>query len=163
MGIECKRFSLYHDPFCVGSVNGSGIKKIQKRQICDAFHEPLYLEPSLYCLSWTSLVCRDVGRYFILVGLQVTNIVILKCIHYKRCAFWIFTLHQSNTFCKIYLTNALSFYWPQNVLGWSKIFVPEQKVIYMLWQSQKFCTRQKYDLHSVNFFFVLALKFLKRH
>ena len=39
MGIECKRFSLYHDPFRVGLVNGSGIKKIQN-QICGAFHEP---------------------------------------------------------------------------------------------------------------------------
>ena len=27
----------------------------------------------------------------------------IKCIHYKGCT-WIFTLHQSNTFCKIYLT-----------------------------------------------------------
>ena len=51
MGIECKRFSLYHDPFRVGSVNGSGIKKIQKRQVSGAFHEPLHLAPSLYCLS----------------------------------------------------------------------------------------------------------------
>ena len=30
--------------------------------------------------------------------------VCLKCIHYKRLAFWIFTLHQSNTFFRIYLT-----------------------------------------------------------
>ena len=31
MGNECKHFSLYHVPFCVGLVNGGGIKKIQKR------------------------------------------------------------------------------------------------------------------------------------
>ena len=36
--------------------------------------------------------------------------------------------------------------------------MPEQKVIYMLWQSQKFCTRQKYDLHSVNLFFCAGTK-----
>ena len=45
--------------------------------------------------------------------------------------------------------NALSFYRTQNVLGWSKFFVPDQKFIYILWQSQNFCARQKDDLHSV--------------
>ena len=30
----------------------------------------------------------------------------------------------------------LSFYRSQNVLGWSKFFVPDQKFIYILWQSQ---------------------------
>ena len=30
-------------------------------------------------------------------------------------------------------------------------FVPDQKFIYRLWQSQTFCTRQKDDLHSVKF------------
>ena len=60
-------------------------------------------------------------------------------------------------------TNALSFYRYQNVLGWSKFFVPEQKFIYILWQSQTFCARQKDDLHSVKLVFVPAQKFLKRH
>ena len=60
-------------------------------------------------------------------------------------------------------TNALSFYRSQNVLGWSKFFVPDQKFIYILWQSQTFCARQKDDLHSVKLVFVLAQKFLKRH
>ena len=32
-------------------------------------------------------------------------------------------------------TIALSFYRSQNVLGWSKFFVPDQKFIYILWQS----------------------------
>ena len=50
-------------------------------------------------------------------------------------------------------TYALSFYRSQNVLGWSKMFVSKQK----------FGARQKYDLHSVNLFYVLAQKFLKRH
>ena len=59
--------------------------------------------------------------------------------------------------------NALSFYRSQNVLGWSKFFVPVQKFIYILWQSQTFCARQKDDLHSVKVVFVLAQKFLKRH
>ena len=61
------------------------------------------------------------------------------------------------------LTYALSFYRSQNVLGWSKFFVPDQKFIYILWQSQTFCARQKDDLHSVKLFFVPAQKFLKRH
>ena len=58
---------------------------------------------------------------------------------------------------------ALSFYRSQNVLGWSKFFVPDQKFIYILWQSQTFCARQKDDLHSVKLVFVPAQKFLKRH
>ena len=37
-------------------------------------------------------------------------------------------------------------------MGWSKFFVPDQRFIYILWQSQTFCTRQKDDLHSVNCF-----------
>ena len=60
-------------------------------------------------------------------------------------------------------TNALSFYRSQNVLGWSKFFVPHQKFIYILWQSQTFCARQKDDLHSVKLVFVPAQRFLKRH
>ena len=63
----------------------------------------------------------------------------------------------------ILITYALSFYRSQNVLCRSKFFVPDQKFIYIQWQSQKFCTRQKYDLHSVKLFFVPAQKFLKRH
>ena len=54
-------------------------------------------------------------------------------------------------------SNASSFYMSQTVLGWSKFFVPDQKFIYKLWQSQKFCARQKDDLHSVKLVFVEAL------
>ena len=61
------------------------------------------------------------------------------------------------------LTYALSFYMSQNVLGWSKCFVPDQKSIYILCQSQTFCARQKDDLHSVKLVFVMAQKFLKKH
>jgi len=60
------------------------------------------------------------------------------------------------------LSYALSFYRSQNVLGWSKFFAPVQKFIYILWQSQTFCARQKHDLHSVKLVFVTAQKFLKR-
>ena len=63
----------------------------------------------------------------------------------------------------VLLSNAWSFYRSQNVLGWSKFFVPDQKFIYILWQSQTFCARLKDDLHSVKLFFVPAQKFLKRH
>ena len=52
--------------------------------------------------------------------------------------------------------NALSFYRSQNVSGWSKFFVPDQKFIYILRQSQTFCARQKDDLHSVKLVFVRA-------
>ena len=50
------------------------------------------------------------------------------------------------------LSIALSFYRSQNVLCWSKFFVSDQKFIYILCQSQRFCTRQKYDLASVKLF-----------
>ena len=59
-------------------------------------------------------------------------------------------------------TYALSFYRSQNVLGWSKFFVPDQKFIHILWQSQTFCARQKDDLNSVKFVFVPAQKYLNR-
>ena len=55
---------------------------------------------------------------------------------------------------------------PKNLTAFSassKTFVPEQKFIYNLWQSQTFCVRQKDDLHSVKLFFVPAQTFLKRH
>ena len=69
-----------------------------------------------------------------------------------------------NKFVKLFeLTNALSFYMSQNVLGWSKSFVPDQKFIYILRQSQTVSARQKDDLHSVKLDFVPAQKFLKRH
>ena len=61
------------------------------------------------------------------------------------------------------LSYALSFYRSQNVLGWSKFFVPDQKFIYMLWQSQTFCARQKDDLHSAKLVFVPEQTSLKRH
>ena len=36
--------------------------------------------------------------------------------------------------------------------------MPDQKFIYKLWQSQKFCARQKDDLHLVNSVLVSAKK-----
>jgi hypothetical protein len=39
--------------------------------------------------------------------------------------------------------------------------VPHQKFIYILWQSQTFCARQKDDLHSVKLVLVLAQKFFE--
>ena len=66
----------------------------------------------------------------------------------------------SSLYIEIY---ALSFYRFQNVLGWSNFFVPDQKFIHILWQSQTFCARQKDDLHLSKLVFVPAQKFLKRH
>jgi hypothetical protein len=53
--------------------------------------------------------------------------------------------------------DALSFYRSKNVLGWSKFFVPDQKFIYILWQSQTFCARQIVGLDSVELVFEEAL------
>jgi hypothetical protein len=36
--------------------------------------------------------------------------------------------------------------------------VSDQKFIYILWQSQTFCARQKDDLHSVKLFFCASTK-----
>ena len=60
-------------------------------------------------------------------------------------------------------TYALSFYRSQNILGQSKFFVPYQKLIYILCQSQTFCARPKDDFHIVNSVFVPAQNFLKGH
>ena len=49
------------------------------------------------------------------------------------------------------ISNALSFYRSQNVLRWSKLFVPDQKFIYILWQLQKFCARQKDAFSKIGF------------
>ena len=46
----------------------------------------------------------------------------------------------------------------QNVLGWSQFLVPEQKFIYILWQSQTFSFRQKDDLYSVKLGFFAGTK-----
>ena len=40
-------------------------------------------------------------------------------------------------------------------------FVPDQKFIYILWQSQTFCARLKDDLHSVKLDFEEALNAVK--
>ena len=58
-------------------------------------------------------------------------------------------------------TSALCFYRPQNALGWSKLFVPDQKFIHILCQSQTFYARQKDDLHSVKLVFEEALNAVK--
>ena len=81
-----------------------------------------------------------------------------------------YILCRSQTFCarpKDYFhiclvllqSTALSFYRSQNVLGRSKFFVPDQKYVYILWQSQTLCARQKDDLHSVKLVFVPAHSF----
>ena len=40
----------------------------------------------------------------------------------------------------------------------SKFFVPDEKFIYIFWQSQTFCATQKADLHSVELFFCAGTK-----
>ena len=41
----------------------------------------------------------------------------------------------------------MSFHRSQNVLRWFQCFVPDQKFIYILWQSLTFCARPKIYLH----------------
>ena len=64
-----------------------------------------------------------------------------------------------NFFQNELLTNALSFYRSQNVLEWSIFFEPDQKFIYILWQSQKFLATQKDDFHSVKLLFCRHKRF----
>jgi hypothetical protein len=66
------------------------------------------------------------------------------------------------TLCVGHLTYALSFYRSQNILGWSKLFVPDQKLIDILHRSQTFCARPKDDFHSVSLVFVPAQNFWER-
>ena len=56
------------------------------------------------------------------------------------------------------LINALSFYRSQYVLCRFKFFVPDQKFIYILWQSQTFRARLNDDLHSVKLVFCAGTK-----
>ena len=54
----------------------------------------------------------------------------------QREAFRCYRTDIADTIMYCYVsTNALSFYRSQNVLGLSKFFVPDQKCIYILWQS----------------------------
>ena len=46
-------------------------------------------------------------------------------------------------------------------MGRSKFFVPDQKFIYILWQSKTFCARQKNELHLVKLVYVPAQKFFE--
>ena len=90
-----------------------------------------------------------------------TYILFEKYWHNLQCAHEvIFQVLLSSL--PLFQSYALSFYRSQNVLGWSKFFVPDQNFIYIFWQSQTFCAK-KDDLHSVKLFFVPAQKFLKRH
>ena len=91
--------------------------------------------------------------------------ILVGYFYFVRHHFWkiTFDILKIVCGCLIHKTYALSFYRSQNVLCWSKFFVPEQKFIYILWQPQIFCARQKDDLHSVKLVFVPAQNFLKRH
>ena len=55
---------------------------------------------------------------------------------------YVFVLMETSSMCSY----ALSFYRSQNFLDWSKIFVPVQKFIHILWQSQTFCASH---LHQI--------------
>ena len=86
--------------------------------------------------------------------------MLLVCLHAITCLIIPLSTTQAGDYS---ILIALSFCRYQNVLGWSKFFVPDQKFIFILWQSQTFCARQKDDLRSVKLFFVSSQKLLKRH
>ena len=98
----------------------------------------------------------------------VTNILhsmvkLITCFH----DFWIYEFFSRKFLCFVFLNFGYSEKHKEFEkifhLDWSKYFVPDQKFIYILWQSQIPCARQKDDLHSVNLVFVPAQKVLKRH
>ena len=135
-----------------------------------------FTNPESNALSFTGprLFCE--GSNFLSLSKNV--IAFMRCPFTDPKKFWagpIFLYHTKNWFTyhaspilfvsdqKMIFTHALSFYRSQNVFGWSKYFVPDQKFIYILRQSQIYCARQKDDLHSVKLVFVPAQKFCKRH
>ena len=61
---------------------------------------------------------------------------------------------------KTNFTNALSFYRSQIVLGWSKFFVPDQKFIYILWQSHALSFYRSQNVLGWSKFFVRDQKFI---
>ena len=127
----------------------------------------LSIEITLFTTNWTWISCKTYGYYIS----SICSVLFQWWQNPWRCnaVLGIVGLAPSQQKVRQKIigsktqSNALSFYRSQNVLGWSKFFVPEQKFIYILWQSQTFCARQKDDLHSVKLVFVPAQKFLKRH
>ena len=103
----------------------------------------------IFVLSWDAM-------YFFL-KLRYLSVIWEKILSYLFCRVHSLTLNY--LFAYLMYTYALSIYRSQNVLGWSKFFVPDQKFIRMLSQPQTFCDRQKDELHSVK----LVLKFLSWH
>ena len=97
---------------------------------------------------------HDFGKIFLFHWLQLSNFCGLKNLNF---ASWSFSVLIRP------IISALSFYKSQIFLFWSKFFVPDQKFIYILWQSQIFCARQKDDLHSVKLVFVPAQKVFQRY
>ena len=62
-------------------------------------------------------------------------------------------------FCAGTITYALSFYRSQNVLSWSKFFVPYQKLIYILCQTKRWVSYSKFSFCAGTKLFGGALKF----
>jgi hypothetical protein len=126
-------------------------------------HTYLHIFKSQILQATHGAVCYIICTYYSIIVERMLN---EKQMCSMKGNFIQAVINNSNTLvCCLFskLTYALSFYWSQNVLGWSKFFVSDQKFIYILWQSQTFCARQKDDLHSVKLVFVPAKKFLKRH
>ena len=61
------------------------------------------------------------------------------------------------------MISASSLYGSQKILGWSKFFVPYQRLIYILPQSQTCSPKPKDDLRLVNSVLVPAQKILEWH
>ena len=61
-----------------------------------------------------------------------------KCQHRCTNSWYKMNTYMFTRYLSVVLSYALSFNRFQNVLGWSQFFVPDQKFIYILWQSQTF-------------------------
>ena len=65
-----------------------------------------------------------------------------------------------NSYWNLLTFNASSFYRSQNILGWSKLFVPDQKLIFYSVPLPNNLWHTKNNFHPVNLVFVPAQKFL---
>ena len=110
-----------------------------------------------WVLSWavrcSSICCLDMLSRRTWTTVSVTFFQLLQT------TLAIYGFHSENIFRKNYISHKKWLVLSQvPKCFWSKFFVPDQKSIYILWQSQTFCARQKDDLHSIKLVFVPAQK-----
>ena len=82
----------------------------------------------LWALQTVSRISNSESTNF-LANISQFHIIIMIFLQLRKKGFW--------------ANNALSFYRSQNILGWSKFFVSDQNIIYILCLSQTFCASPK--------------------